>query len=95
MSRIGAAVPGTKLSSSICISARAAPPGRLVNSKASSEPCLPPGEKKTVRFTVGKDELSFWSPEAKAWVEESEEFDVWVGGDSTASLHARSRVAGK
>jgi beta-glucosidase len=56
---------------------------------------LPPGEKKTVRFTVGKDELSFWSPEAKAWVEESEEFDVWVGGDSTASLHARSRVAGK
>ena len=54
---------------------------------------LHPGEKKTVRFTVGKDELSFWSPESKAWVEESEEFDVWVGGDSTASLHASFRVA--
>jgi len=54
---------------------------------------LEPGEKKTVRFTVGKDELSFWSPESKAWVEESEEFDVWVGGDSTASLHASFRVA--
>jgi len=54
---------------------------------------LDPGEKKTVRFTVGKDELSFWSPESKAWVEESEEFDVWVGGDSTASLHASFRVA--
>jgi len=53
---------------------------------------LAPSEKKTVHFTVGKDELSFWSPEAKAWVEESEEFDVWVGGDSTASLHARFRV---
>jgi beta-glucosidase len=56
---------------------------------------LLPGEKKTVRFTAGKDELSFWSPEAKAWVEESEEFDVWAGGDSTASLHASFRVAGK
>jgi beta-glucosidase len=56
---------------------------------------LLPSEKKTVRFTVGKDELSFWSPEAKAWVEESEEFDVWAGGDSTASLHASFRVAGK
>jgi beta-glucosidase len=56
---------------------------------------LAPSEKKTVRFTVGKDELSFWSPEAKAWVEESEEFDVWVGGDSTSSLHASFRVAGK
>ncbi len=54
---------------------------------------LAPSGKKTVRFTVGKDELSFWSPEAKAWVEESEEFDVWVGGDSTASLHASFRVA--
>jgi beta-glucosidase len=26
---------------------------------------LAPGEKKTVQFTLGKDELSFWSPEAK------------------------------
>ncbi len=54
---------------------------------------LAPNKKKTVRFTVGKDELSFWSPEVKAWVEESEEFDVWVGGDSTASSHASFRVA--
>jgi beta-glucosidase len=54
---------------------------------------LAPSEKTTLRFTVGKDELSFWSPEAKAWVEESEEFDVWVGGDSTASLHASFRIA--
>jgi beta-glucosidase len=56
---------------------------------------LAPGEKKTVRFTVGQAELSFWSPEAKAWVEESEEFDLWAGGDSRASLHASFRVAGK
>ncbi|HXP16388.1 MAG TPA: glycoside hydrolase family 3 C-terminal domain-containing protein, partial [Terriglobales bacterium] len=55
---------------------------------------LAPGEKKTAHFTLGKDELSFWSPEAKAWVEESEEFDVWAGGDATASLHAGFRVAG-
>jgi beta-glucosidase len=56
---------------------------------------LGPGEKKTLHFTLGNDELSFWSPEAKAWVEESEEFDVWVGNDSTASLHASFRVASK
>ena len=41
---------------------------------------LAPGEKKTLRLTVGKDELSFWSPDAKVWVEESEAFDVWIGG---------------
>jgi len=41
---------------------------------------LAPGEKKTLRLTVGKDELSFWSPDVKVWVEESEAFDVWIGG---------------
>ena len=48
---------------------------------------LKPGEKKTLRFTLGKDELSYWSAQEKRWVMESEMFDVWVGGDSTASLH--------
>jgi beta-glucosidase len=56
---------------------------------------LAPGEKKTAHFTLGKDELSFWSPESKAWVEESEAFDVWAGGDSNATLHASFQVAGK
>jgi beta-glucosidase len=43
-------------------------------------------EKKTVRFSLGSNELSYWSAAKKAWVEEPARFDVWVGADSTASL---------
>jgi beta-glucosidase len=48
---------------------------------------LAAGAKQTVHFTLGKDELQFWSPATKQWVVEPEQFDVWVGGDSTAKLH--------
>jgi beta-glucosidase len=48
---------------------------------------LDAGTKKTLHFTLGKDELQFWSPTEKKWVVEPEHFDVWVGGDSTAKLH--------
>ncbi|MGO9095638.1 MAG: beta-glucosidase BglX [Bryobacteraceae bacterium] len=54
---------------------------------------LAPGDKKTVHFSLGRDELKFWSPQARAWVVEPEEFDVWVGGDSKATLHAEFRVS--
>ena len=53
---------------------------------------LAPGQKKTVHFSLGKEELSFWSPQEKRWVEEPENFDVWIGGDSTAVLHATFQV---
>jgi len=53
---------------------------------------LTPGEKQTVRFTLSKDELAYWSTSKKAWVEEPEEFDVWVGSDSKATIHAAFRV---
>ena len=46
-----------------------------------------PGEKRTVHFALGRDELRFWSPSEKTWVVEPERFDVWVGEDSTATLH--------
>jgi beta-glucosidase len=48
---------------------------------------LAPGGETTVSFALGKDELSYWSPSRHAWVEEPSEFDVWIGEDSTASLH--------
>jgi beta-glucosidase len=48
---------------------------------------LEPGAKKTLHFTLGKDELQFWSSVEKKWVVEPEHFDIWVGGDSTAQLH--------
>jgi beta-glucosidase len=49
---------------------------------------LQPGETQTLKFSLGKDELSFWSPQTKAWGVEPGAFDVWAGEDSTASLHA-------
>jgi beta-glucosidase len=52
------------------------------------------GEKKTVRFTLGKAELTYWSSAVKGWVQEAGTFDVWTGGDSTATLTTTFR-AGK
>jgi beta-glucosidase len=51
-----------------------------------------PGEKKTVKFTLGKDELTYWSSQERKWVLEAEKFDVWVGQDSTAKLHESFEV---
>jgi beta-glucosidase len=53
---------------------------------------LEPGAKRTVHFTLGKDELEFWSPSLKKWVVEPEHFDVWVGGDSKAALHGEFKL---
>jgi beta-glucosidase len=48
---------------------------------------LKPHEVKTVQFTLGKDELSYWASATHGWVLDSAVFDVWVGEDSNASLH--------
>ncbi|HEX5883825.1 MAG TPA: beta-glucosidase BglX [Pyrinomonadaceae bacterium] len=53
---------------------------------------LAPGEKKTVRFRLGKSELTYWSSAVKGWVQEAATFDVWAGGDSTATLTTTFRV---
>jgi beta-glucosidase len=53
---------------------------------------LAAGGKQTVHFTLGKDELQFWSPATKEWVVDPEQFDVWAGGDSTAKLHGEFRL---
>jgi beta-glucosidase len=49
---------------------------------------LQPGETKSLAFPLGKEELKYWNPQTKQWVEEASEFDVWAGEDSAASLHA-------
>jgi beta-glucosidase len=54
---------------------------------------LQPGETKTLKFPLGKDELQFWSPQSKQWVVEASKFDVWAGGDSRADLHAELTVS--
>lgn len=53
---------------------------------------LAPGERRTVRFALGPAERRFWSAEARSWVVEPEAFDVWVGGDSQATLHGEFQV---
>jgi beta-glucosidase len=53
---------------------------------------LKPGAKQTIHFTLEKDELQFWSPAEKNWIVEPEQFDVWVGQDSTATLHGEFKL---
>ena len=53
---------------------------------------LAPGETKTVSFKLGPDELRYWSTAQKRAVQAAARFDVWVGGDSTATTHAELEV---
>jgi len=53
---------------------------------------LAAGETKTVHLKLGPNELRYWNAAARDWVQDAENFDVWVGGDSSASLHSTFRV---
>ncbi len=53
---------------------------------------LAPHEKRTLHFPLGKAELSYWSESARNWVQDAAQFDVWAGGDSSASLHTTFAV---
>ncbi|MFN8096398.1 MAG: beta-glucosidase BglX [Vicinamibacteria bacterium] len=53
---------------------------------------LKPGETQTVSFTLGPDELRYWSSSQRKWVQDAEAFDLWAGGDSNASLHSEMTV---
>ena len=46
----------------------------------------------TVSFTVGPDERRYWSAATRDWVTDASTFDVWVGGDSAATLQAQFTV---
>ena len=37
---------------------------------------------------VPLDELRYWSTSQGKWVQDASTFDVWIGSDSTAPLHA-------
>ena len=60
--------------------------------KAFSKIALAPGESRTVKLTVAADDLSFWSPSLRKQVLEPGTFDVWVGNDATAKLHATFEI---
>ncbi len=53
---------------------------------------LQPGETRTVTFHLGPEELRYWSTDAGGWVQEAAAFDIWVGSDSRAELHAEFSV---
>ena len=53
---------------------------------------LKPGETQAVTFTLGPEELRYWSTSQGKWVQDLAAFDVWVGSDSTATLHAELTV---
>jgi hypothetical protein len=56
---------------------------------------LQPGETKTVTFQLGPEELTYWSTSLGRWVQEPADFDIWVGADSTATLHGEFSVVEK
>ena len=47
---------------------------------------LAAGESRTLSFQVGPDERRYWNAAAHDWVTDASTFDIWVGGDSTATL---------
>ncbi|HRE28570.1 MAG TPA: fibronectin type III-like domain-contianing protein, partial [Anaerolineales bacterium] len=55
---------------------------------------LQPGETQTVSFVLGPTELGYWSTRAGKWVQDAAAFDLWVGGDSLATLQAGFEVIG-
>jgi beta-glucosidase len=47
---------------------------------------LKPGETRTVRFTLRPEDLAYWSAAKGSFVQDETVFDIYAGGDSTASL---------
>ena len=71
---------------------RAARPVREL--KAFQRVRLAPGETQTLHFTVPSSARRYWSASEGTYVLDASDFDVWVGGASTASLHAEFAVEG-
>ena len=53
---------------------------------------LSPHERKTVQFALSKDDRTYWTSTTKSWVQDASPFDIWVGSNSTATLHATFEV---
>ena len=60
--------------------------------KGFSRVSLKPGEKRTLTFPLGKEELQYWNSQTRKWTLDAAAFDVWLGQDSTAKLHAEFKV---
>ncbi|GAB3270989.1 glycoside hydrolase family 3 N-terminal domain-containing protein [Kineosporia babensis] len=53
---------------------------------------LAAGQTERVEFTLGAEERRYWSAATRDWVLDATAFDVWVGGNSNADLHAEFSV---
>jgi beta-glucosidase len=71
---------------------RAARPVREL--KAFQRVTMEAGETRTLRFEIPSAARRYWSVADGAYVLDESIFDVWVGGDSTADLHAEFAVQG-
>ncbi len=71
---------------------RAARPVREL--KGFSRIHLEPGERQTVTFEVGPAELRYWHSLERDWIIDATTWDVYVGGDSTASLQTQFETTG-
>jgi len=71
---------------------RAARPAREL--KAFQRVTLEPGETRTLRFALPASARRYWSAADGAYVLDESIFDLWVGGASTAELHAAFEVRG-
>lgn len=65
---------------------RAARPVREL--KAFQRVTLEPGESRTLHFQIEAAARRYWSSAQGAYVLDEATFDMWIGGASTASLHA-------
>ncbi|QWX84633.1 beta-glucosidase BglX [Cellulophaga sp. HaHaR_3_176] len=59
--------------------------------KAFEKILIKAGDTKTVNFTINADMLQFYTSN-KVWEVEEGDFDIWVGGDSSASLKASFKI---
>jgi beta-glucosidase len=55
---------------------------------------LAPEETRTLHFAISASARRSWSVADRAYVLDESDFDVWVGGSSTAELHAEFAVRG-
>lgn len=62
--------------------------------KSFQKVMLGPGESRTVEFSVPAKDFAFWSAASRQWGLEPGTFDVWIGADSTASLHSTFELTG-
>ncbi|MBR7927146.1 fibronectin type III-like domain-contianing protein [Aerococcaceae bacterium zg-ZUI334] len=53
---------------------------------------IPSGKTDTVTFSIGSQELKYYSTAKQCYVQDASVFELWVGSDSTADLKAEFEV---